>query len=501
MLRPSLAKMVRSAPAASRPASVAAAAAARKPSSKKEGDISDAFVSLSGAQREPLSDRFRQLKCDLVRGREGALVESWTRLLRQLRKENDIVAERGSDAIPQVEFAELEGGCEGLKGEIKKRGAVVVRGVIPEAEARAYKEEVEEYVRKNPHTRAFPPDNPQVYELYWSAPQLKARAHPSLLGVQHHLMSRFWHASSPTARISLANPLSYADRLRIRQPGDASFALGPHMDGGSVERWQREGYGRGGVYDRVFAGAWERYDPWEASGRAVAASNLYDGLGACSVFRMWQGWMSMSRTGPREGTLLVNPLMHMATAYVLLRPFFRPVREDRGPGYLDESNWAFTGRADMTSELQGASPGHGQELTDELHPHLELERTMVHVPNIKPGDFVAWHCDTIHAVDKLHAGRADSSVLYIPVCPVTDANATYLARQRAAFRAGTPAPDFPGGPGESRHVGRPPEEAVRRWADGGAGRQAFGLERLAAREGAPPGEREAVESANGILGF
>ncbi|POR39726.1 Uncharacterized protein TPAR_00084, partial [Tolypocladium paradoxum] len=444
MLRPSLAKIARSAPAISRPASTASAS---QKSSKKEGDISDAFVSLSGAQRAPLPDRFRQLKCDLVRGREGAVAESWARLLRRLRKENDVIAEKGSDVIPQVEFAELEAGCAKLKGEIQKRGAVVVRGVIPEAEARAYKEEVEEYVRKNPHTKAFPPNDPQVYELYWSAPQLKARVHPSLLRVQQHLMTSLWHTSSPTARISLANPLSYADRLRIRQPGDASFALGPHMDGGSVERWERQGYGRGGAYDGVFAGAWERYDPWDASGRVDAVSNLYDGLGACSMFRTWQGWLSMSRTGPREGTLLVNPLMHMATAYVLLRPFFRPAREDRGPGYLDEGNWVFTGTADMTSELQGASPGHGQELTDELHPHLELGRTMVHVPPIKPGDFVAWHCDTIHSVDRLHTGRADSSVLYIPVCPVTDMNAAYLARQRAAFRAGTPGPDFPGGEG------------------------------------------------------
>ena len=374
---------------------------------------------------------------------------------------------------------------------------------------------------------AFPPNDPQVYELYWSAPQLKARAHPSLLRVQKHLMSFLWHTSSPTAQISLANPLSYADRLRIRQPGDASFALGPHIDGGSVERWEREGYGRGGVYDRVFEGAWEAYDPWDASGRVDAVSNLYDGLGACSMFRTWQGWLSMSKTGPREGTLLVNPLMHMATAYVLLRPFFRPVNETKGPGYLDESNWVFTGPADMTSELQGATPGHGQELTDELHPHLELERTMVHVPNIKPGDFVAWHCDSkspplpmaatytqsqienhidahsvaIHSVDKRHAGAGDSSVMYIPVCPVTDINAAYLARQRAAFRAGTPGPDFPGGEGEARHVGRRSEAELRRWAEGGSGAQAFGLEKLMARENALPGEREVVERANGILGF
>lgn len=200
--------------------------------------------------------------------------------------------------------------------------------------------------------------------------------------------------SSSTSQISLTEPLSYADRLRIRQPGDATFALGPHIDGGSVERWEPNGYGRGGVYNKVFEGNWEGYDPWDASGRVDAVNNLYDGLGACSMFRMWQGWLSMSKTGPNEGTLLVNPLMHRATAYVLLRPFFSPVNESRGPGFLDESNWKFTGVEGMTSDLQGASPGHGQELTDELHPHLELERTMVHMPKIKPGDFVAWHCDS-----------------------------------------------------------------------------------------------------------
>ena len=145
----------------------------------------------------------------------------------------------------------------------------------------------------------------------------------------------------------------------------------------------------------MLAGDWEGYDPWDASGRVAAVSNLYDGLGACSMFRMWQGWMSMSRAAPGEGTLLVNPLMHMAKAYVLLRPFFRAVDPAKeGTALLDEANWAFTGGDDMTSDLQGASPGHGQELTEERHPHLELARTMVHVPEIKPGDFVAWHCDS-----------------------------------------------------------------------------------------------------------
>ncbi|KAG5971524.1 hypothetical protein E4U55_001217 [Claviceps digitariae] len=494
MLRPFLpAKLTR-------PASTAAAAATAAQARRREGDISDAFVSLSGAERSALPERFRQLKCDLVRGREKHIVEGWTRLLRRLRRENEVIAQKGSEVIPQVDFAQLDAGCRALKEEIRKRGVIVVRGVVPEGEARAYKEEVEEYVRRNPWTRAFPADTPQVYELYWSAPQLKARSHPSLLHVQHRLMSLIWHTSSEKAQISLHNPLCYADRLRIRQPGDATFALGPHMDGGSVERWERSGYGRGGVYDNIWDGDWENYDAWDASGRVDAVNNLYDGLGACTMFRMWQGWMSMSHTGPHEGTLLVNPIMHMATAYVLLRPFFTPVRGSKDPGFLDERNWKFTSEADMTSDLQGASPGHGQEVTNELHPHLELDKTMVHIPKIGPGDFVAWHCDTIHSVDKVHNGREDSSVLYIPVCPVTDTNAAYLARQREAFRHGTPGPDFPGGEGESRHVGRPTEDMLRSWTDE-VGQQAFGLSRIQVRDDALAGERGVVARANRTLGF
>lgn len=127
--------------------------AAAQKSTKKEGDISDAFTSLSGAKREPLPDRFRELKCNLVRGREKEIVASWGRLLRQLKRENEIVAKKGPSVIPQVEFSDFEKDVDVLKEEIRKRGAVVIKGVIPEAEARAYKDEIEEYVKKNPSTR------------------------------------------------------------------------------------------------------------------------------------------------------------------------------------------------------------------------------------------------------------------------------------------------------------------------------------------------------------
>lgn len=103
-------------------------------------------------------------------------------------------------------------------------------------------------------------------------------------------------------------------------------------------------------------------------------------------------------------------------------------------------------------------------------------------------------------MDKVHSGKSDSSVIYIPVCPVTETNAEYLVRQREAFRDGTPAPDYPGGEGESRHVGRMTEEELRAQMTA-AGRAAFGLEGLEVLDGMREAERGIIERANKMLGF
>lgn len=201
--------------------------------------------------------------------------------------------------------------------------------------------------------------------------------------------------------ISTSHPLSYADRLRIRQPSDTGFALGPHIDGGSVERWEENGYGLGGVYDAIFRGDWESYDPWEMTSRIPVKSDLYNGAGGCSMYRMFQGWLAMSEAGAGEGHLMVCPMVREATAYLLLRPFFAPKRGVDESRYLEADNWAL--EDPVSSSLQGAVPANGQELNKVLHPHLRLEDTMVHVPRVRPGDYVAWHCDgTWFSPPRLH---------------------------------------------------------------------------------------------------
>lgn len=154
----------------------------------------------------------------------------------------------------------------------------------------------------------------------------------------------------------------------------------------------------------------------------------------------------MSTTRANEGTLQVFPNIQIASAYLILRPFFKASRSlaeldgDRA-AYLAAENWVLNLDG---PEFPNSVPGHGQELNDETHPHLDLTHTMTSLPvvraalqhcpmerenilsdwrvgrtKVEPGDQVYWHCDVIHAVEKTNAGKGDSSVMYIPAVPLT----------------------------------------------------------------------------------
>ncbi|CAF3722721.1 unnamed protein product [Rotaria sp. Silwood1] len=451
-------------------------------SMKPEGDISSVFASLSGDDADkPLEPRFAQLKAEIISGYEREVKDSWYRLIDALKRENAIIRSSRIAIIPEVDFNNMKNISSDLISEIRTRGSMIVRGVLPENNALKLKTDVEDYIRQNPQTKAFPKDKPVVFELYWSWSQIRARANPRVAEALAFANS-FWHAS-PSTHISLKENIIYADRLRIRQPGDVQFALGSHVDGGSIERWEDPEYRS--CYKSIFEGRWEENDFFDATHRVGANMSLYNTVGGCSVFRSWQGWLSASTTGPGEGTLLVNPLLKLAASYWLLRPFFKPTEKG--------NDW----QIDTSSIWQGAIPGRGQEMNERLHPELELSTSMVPIPKVRPGDMVFWHCDMIHAVDSVHRGQSDSSVFYIPAAPLCEVNVKYLAQQRDAFTQGIPPPDFPGGEGESRHVGRAtPEEVITL----GGGR-AMGLEPFSVKSNMTPGEKEMISRANAILNF
>ncbi|KAL2801065.1 hypothetical protein BJX66DRAFT_321034 [Aspergillus keveii] len=447
---------------------------------KAAGDISSVFPSLRKDYKpEPLPPRFKDLKERFFRENEDALKKSWERLLPSLEEEVHKIKSKGSDIIPSVEYADVISGnvSSDILAEIRHRGSVVVRNVLPRNEARSYKEQIEEYVAANQErVKAFPPDSPAVFELYWTPSQAQARAHANMLETQRFLQ-RLWHSSDPKTRISTRNPLTYADRLRIRQPGDGKFTLGPHVDGGSLERWEDEEYSK--VYTKILEGKWEEYDPWDAKHRVTAKMDLYNGAGACSMLRFFQGWLSMSQTAPGEGSLHVCPMLVHSTAYTILRPFFD----------------AETLKPALDATFPGSVPGACQEYNPVTHPHLELETTMVSVPEVAPGDYVAWHCDSLHSVDKEHRGKGDSSVLYIPATPMCDMNVDYLLKQRRAALDYSPPWDFPGagGPGEIGFEGVLDWNSINK-----EGQRAMGMgeQPWKITNDMTEGERRVVEAAN-----
>lgn len=528
-----------------------------------------------------LPKRFAQVKADLVSGSETAVAESWSRLLTQLRQEVASIAEAKSPVIPTIDFQDLETPAtrDAFLGDMKIRGAGVIRNVVPEDEARVMKRELDTYIADNPHTRASSPDDSQLYELYWSLAQLKARAHPNMLKAQTFVMNGCWHHSNLAAtssggdgldnsvdsrtRITTNFPVAYADRVLIshrdRNVNETpkpqfSLPIKAQVDGGSVERWEADGYGgrsQKGTYRKIFMGHWEDWDPWDSSTRLNTTSDLYNGASTCSVFRMFQGIFSLgtgerhqdsSSAPPRSPPMAICALpLRLVTAYWLLRPFFSPRKPWVGKGqraadFLDPSNWDLT--ASQSPILHGAQPCHSQEINALLHPHLLLDRTLVPVPPLRPGDYVLFHPDVAYAMNpslptptpttaqtppptREHSrissptySRSPSptspssstttpstatALLYVPACPLTQTNALFLARQRKAFLLGFPGPDFAGGGGESFHMGRPGVQEVNE-AGGEAALRATGL--LAWDEDDATGgeaERLVLAAANGIL--
>lgn len=417
------------------------------------------------------------------------LVENWRDVLDELDPAVEEISTLGSDIVPRVSYGDIEKGLSKEQiSRIRRVGTVVITDGVPKEEALRWKQEIKDYAARNAgHVKGFPPENIQIFEIYNSKPQIQARTHPSILSTHRFLLS-LWHISNPNTPISLDTPLSYFDRLRIRQPGDAKFTLGPHVDGGSVERWEDPGYRE--VWRRILGGGgvWRSHDPFDASGRVEAKLDLYHASNACSVFRAWQGWTSLSSTGPNEGTLRVLPMLSLSTAYTILRPFFRP--KNPHSTSLKFEDW----EVDLDGpRFPGSSIGKTQELNERTHPHLKLGRTMVSVPRVEPGDQVYWHCDVVHAVEAQHRGLGDSSVLYIPAVPLTIHNASYLRDQRLNFLSGHPPPDFPGGEGESKFIGRGTLADV----SSPEGCRTFGFEEFTTNEGGL--KAEFVERANRAL--
>lgn len=439
------------------------------------GTIADLFTSLR-ADEPPMPPRFADLK-ERIRPDPQLVRDSWERLSAAIEEKTAAMAGADpEDIIPVVDFEEVKHLAalpQPLAERIRDVGTAVIRNTVPEEEAVAWREATKAYLRQNPNHTGFPEDNPQVYEIYWAKAELEARQHGNMLHVGR-LLNGLWHGSdgaASTPAFAMDSPITYVDRLRMRNPGDTSFALGAHMDGGGIERWECAGFRD--VYRHILDGDWEKFDAFCLDHRDQATSDMYETPNACSVFRTFQGWLSLSNTGPTQGTLRVVPFLREATAYMMLRPFLDDV---------------------PATDFPGARPKTTQDVNTTWH--APLVDAVTSIPAVKPGDTVWWHGDVIHAVEFEHQGTEDACVFYIPLAPMCRQNAEYLVKQRDHFLRGLTPPDFPPNHSEVDFVGRGTADDLTE-----AGKRAMGLLPFDATADASDDVKQLLQECNAILGY
>ncbi len=370
----------------------------------------------------------------------AAFAEVRDAMLAEVDAIGDLRASGGA-VIPELDYAALANDrvSDATRAEIRHRGCAVVRGVFDKAQVADWNDEIGDYIARNDYLSKarekagidkyfadLADGAPQIYGLYWSRPQVMARQDLAMAATKRFL-NRLWDVAGPMGdEFDPDHDFAYADRTRRREPGDTTLGLSPHMDSGSYERWLDPAYQK--IYGAIFAGHWQRYDPWKATFRTQTRE--YASPAVCSMFRTFQGWTGLTTQGPADGTLSLLPLSQ-SIAYFLLRALQDDVADD---------------------DLCGAMPGRALGASPEWHG--DILHGLTSIPVVEPGDTVWWHPDVIHAVANEHNGQDYANVIYIGASPVCAKNAAYVAKQAQAFLAGRSAPDFAPEDYEVDFVGR-----------------------------------------------
>ncbi|CAN0067977.1 unnamed protein product [Scytosiphon promiscuus] len=448
--------------------------------------------------------------------------ESMLRLSEVLERSTSLFRKSPDFAIPEIRFSQIDDGRLPYYAtrQINRRGVVVVRGVVPADTALRWRDSLLEYLEMN----GVDNGPPGARDVFWSQAQAQCREH---LGVRQVLdaLNRLWKPDAK-APVDLTKSLSFCDRAFVGTPTCSSLKGRESvvMAGGTggSQRWLSPHHSQ--AYRDIFEGRWEDWDPFKAGPRMRAAENA-----ACSwggdespsspesvqggaqgeqappqPFRPFQGFISFGRWG-EVGNLHVVPMMRVATAFMLLRPFMPDALEASAAG----TDW-----------LCGA--GDGPELTLSPKWHQPIMDALVRLPPLSPGDAVFYHTDLVHceagAIGRDQKGRRhppedhdqaagspsargrggrgdddagigqlygdDFAGAHLSSLPICRANSGYVKAQREAFADGRRPPAFTpvaGGAGvdegvaveEAGFAGRPVREELTR-----GGKRAMGMERF-----------------------
>ena len=224
----------------------------------------------------------------------------------------------GVSPVPVCDFGDIAAGRidDDMTARIKQRGVVIMRNTFDADRVNGWNDWLMDYVSRNDYFEMqkskagmdqyfanLSSSRPQIFGLYWSKPQMEARTSGRA--------GRRPPVAEPSVAIESENGLEfnpdreclYADRLRQREPGDATLGLSPHVDGG---RWN------GGSIPATsrFTGICYPVtsDLMIRLTQLIAPPQRNPSPAVCSMFRTYQGWTALSRQGPGDGTLNLVPI-------------------------------------------------------------------------------------------------------------------------------------------------------------------------------------------------
>ena len=341
--------------------------------------------------------------------------------------------------IPEISFNQISNRNTQIVESIKKRGCVIIRDVFENLTIERLNNDLEKYIEENnyyddqkkksgldKYFSDLKSSKPQIMGLYWSKAQMEIRHSENMLKVKKWLNNLWIYKNDEYEVFDPSKELSYADRVRRREPGDNTLGLSPHCDAGSVERWSDDYYQK--IYKDIFSDNFLKYNPFDAKYRDKTTE--FESPAVAHVFRTFQGWTALTEQGPNDGTLQLIPIAK-AMAYILTRALLDDVPKD---------------------ELCGSKLGKALSVNKEYHSLL-LEG-LISIPNMKPGDTVWWHPDVVHAVEEKHLGKNYSNVVYVGSTPYCKKNLDYVRKQAKKFLKGESPPDFAAEDFETNYKGR-----------------------------------------------
>ena len=341
--------------------------------------------------------------------------------------------------IPEISFNQISNRNTQIVESIKKRGCVIIRDVFENLTIERLNNDLEKYIEENnyyddqkkksgldKYFSDLKSSKPQIMGLYWSKAQMEIRHSENMLKVKNWLNNLWIYKNDEYEVFDPNKELSYADRVRRREPGDNTLGLSPHCDAGSVERWSDDYYQK--IYKDIFSDDFLKFNPFDAKYRDKTTE--FESPAVAHVFRTFQGWTALTEQGPNDGTLQLIPIAK-AMAYILTRALLDDVPKD---------------------ELCGSKLGKALSVNKEYHSLL-LEG-LISIPIMKPGDTVWWHPDVVHAVEEKHLGKNYSNVVYVGSTPYCKKNLDYVRKQAKKFLKGESPPDFAAEDFETNYKGR-----------------------------------------------